>query len=389
VIVIGATNRVDAVDPALRRPGRFDREIEIGIPDFEGRIEILQIHTRGMPLAIDGNMERIAELTHGYTGSDIAALCKEAAMVALRRILPEINLEEKTIPREVLDKLIVTWDDFSAALKEVQPSALREIMIEVPRVKWEDVGGMEDVKQILHETVELPLKNPDVFTRLGIRPPKGILLYGPPGTGKTLVAKAVATESNANFLSAKGSDLLSKWYGESEKRISEFFHRARQVAPAVVFFDELDSLAPIRDGIGDARVTERVVNQILAEMDGLEEPRGVAILGATNRPDIIDPALLRPGRFDEIVYVPVPDEKARIEIFRTHTQEMALADDVNLDKLAEMTERYTGADIAAVCMKAGIYALREDINAQEVSMKHFYKAVEDVIPSVTEEIERE
>ncbi|HEX3036942.1 MAG TPA: AAA family ATPase, partial [Thermodesulfobacteriota bacterium] len=355
-----------------------------------GRIEILQIHTRGMPLASDGsNMERIAEITHGFTGSDIAALCKEAAMVAMRRVLPEINLEERAIPREVLDKLTVTWDDFSAALKEVQPSALREIMVEVPRVNWEDVGGMEDVKQALREMVELPLTNPDAFTRVGIRPPKGVLLYGPPGTGKTLVAKAVANESNANFLSAKGSDLLSKWYGESEKRISEFFNRARQVAPAVIFFDELDSLAPVRGGIGDSRVTERVVNQILAEMDGLEELRGVAIIGATNRPDMIDPALLRPGRFDEIVFVPVPNKEARLEIFKSHTREMTLDSDVSLEKLAEMTERYTGADIAAVCMKAGIYAIREDINAQKVSMKHFQKAVEDVIPSVTEEVERE
>lgn len=390
VIVIGATNRLDAVDPALRRPGRFDREINIGTPDLNGRIEILQIHTRGMPLASDGsNMERIAEITHGFTGSDIAALCKEAAMVAMRRVLPEINLEERAIPREVLDKLTVTWDDFSAALKEVQPSALREIMVEVPRVNWEDVGGMEDVKQALREMVELPLTNPDAFTRVGIRPPKGVLLYGPPGTGKTLVAKAVANESNANFLSAKGSDLLSKWYGESEKRISEFFNRARQVAPAVIFFDELDSLAPVRGGIGDSRVTERVVNQILAEMDGLEELRGVAIIGATNRPDMIDPALLRPGRFDEIVFVPVPNKEARLEIFKSHTREMTLDSDVSLEKLAEMTERYTGADIAAVCMKAGIYAIREDINAQKVSMKHFQKAVEDVIPSVTEEVERE
>lgn len=388
VIVIGATNRVDAVDEALRRPGRFDREIEVTIPDYEGRKEILQIHTRGMPLAEDANFEKIAELTHGFTGSDIAALCKEAAMITVRRLLPEINLEENTIPSDILEKLSVTWGDFSEALKEVQPSALREIMVEVPRVRWEDVGGLENVKQVLRESVETPLTNPDAYSRIGIQPPKGILLYGPPGTGKTMVAKAVATEANANFLSAKGSDLLSKWYGESEKRIGEFFSRAKQVAPAILFFDELDSLAPTRGGgLGDVRVTERVVNQLLSEMDGLEELHGVTVIGATNRPDMIDPALMRPGRLDELVYVPVPDYDARVEIFKAHTRKMKLAPDVEIEKLADITDKYTGADISAVCKKAGIYALRENINAADVSMENFYKAVRDVIPSVTEEME--
>ncbi|MBI2981446.1 MAG: AAA family ATPase, partial [Deltaproteobacteria bacterium] len=291
----------------------------------------------------------------GFTGSDIAALCREAAMATLRRILPNINLEDKSISKEILEKLTVTPEDFEQALKEVQPSALREIMVEVPKVKWADVGGLEEVKTKLKEIVELPLTNPDAFYRLGIKAPKGLLLYGPPGTGKTLIAKAVATEANANFLTAKGSDILSKWYGESEKRIGEYFKRARQVSPSILFFDELDSLASTRgSGPGEPRATERVVNQILAEMDGLDEIHGVVVIGATNRPDWIDPALLRPGRFDEIVYVPIPDQKARLEIFRTHTKKMALDPDVDINKLAEITPRFSGADIAAVCTKAGL-----------------------------------
>lgn len=390
VIVIGATNRVDAIDPALRRPGRFDREIEIRIPDQPGRMEILQIHTRGMPLGKEVELEKIAEVTHGYTGSDIAALAREAALATLRRVMPTLNIEEKTIPAEVLEKLTVDRDDFEQALNEVQPSALREIVVEIPNVRWEDVGGLKEVKQLLHEMVELPLKQPESFTRLGIRSPKGVLLYGPPGTGKTMVAKAVATETGANFLTAKGSTLLSKWYGESEKKIAEFFHRARQVTPAILFFDELDSLAPIRGGsLGEPQVTERVVNQLLAEMDGMEELKGVVVLGATNRPDMIDPALLRPGRFDELVYVPIPDLQARVEILRAHTKKIALDRDVNLDTLAEITNRFTGADIAGVCMKAGLYALRENPQARLVTMEHFFRAVKEAIPSVTEEMEKE
>ncbi len=390
VIVIGATNRVDAVDPALRRPGRFDREIEIRIPDQPGRREILQIHTRGMPLGKDVELAKIAELTHGYTGSDIAALAREAALAALRRLMPNLNLEEKTIPAENLEKLVVDENDFEQGLKEVQPSALREIVVEIPNVRWEDVGGLHEVKQLLHEMVELPLNHPESFSRLGIRSPKGVLLYGPPGTGKTMVAKAVATQAGANFLTAKGSALLSKWYGESEKKLAEFFHRAKQVTPTILFFDELDSIAPVRGGaLGEPQVTERVVNQILAEMDGMEELKGVVVLAATNRPDMIDPALLRPGRFDEIVYVPIPDRLARMEILRSHTKGMALDSDVNLEKLTEITDRYTGADIAGVCMKAGLYALRENPEARRVTMEHFFRAVKEAIPSVTEEMEKE
>jgi transitional endoplasmic reticulum ATPase len=389
VIVIGATNRIDAIDSALRRTGRFDREIEVRIPDREGRLEILQIHTRGMPLGADVELEAIAGVTHGYTGSDIAALVKEAALIRLRKIMPTLNLEEQTIPANVLETLVVDRDDFEEALKDVQPSALREIVVEIPNVRWEQVGGLKDVKEVLHETVELPLTHPDAFTRLGIRPAKGVLLYGPPGTGKTMVAKAVATEAGANFLTAKGSTLLSKWYGESEKKIAEFFQRARQVSPAILFFDELDALAPVRGGsAGDPQVTERVVNQLLAEMDGMEELRGVVVLGATNRPDRIDPALLRPGRFDEIVYVPIPDEQARRDIFRSQIAGMALAQDVDLDQLVEITERFTGADIAGVCMKAGLYALREDVATAHITMAHFTWAVKESVPSVTPEMER-
>ncbi|MFQ6116680.1 MAG: CDC48 family AAA ATPase [Candidatus Bipolaricaulia bacterium] len=389
VVVIGATNRVDAVDEALRRPGRFDREIEVRVPDAEGRKEIFMIHTRGMPLAEDVDLDEYVRLTHGFTGSDIAALCREAAMNALRRILPEINLEEKTISRELLDKLVVSRQDFDEALKGIGPSALREIFVEVPSVTWEDVGGLEEVKQLLREAVELPLKRADSFRRLGIEPPKGVLLYGPPGTGKTLLAKAVANESEANFITAKGSDLLSKWFGESEKKIAEVFAKARQVAPAVIFLDELDALAPKRgSALGEPHVTERIVNQLLSELDGLEELRGVVVIGASNRPDIIDPALLRLGRFDELIYVPVPDKEARRAIFEVHTRGMALSSDVDLDALVERTEGYTGADIAALCKKAGRLALREDLEARAVKMEHFLAAIEETPPSVSAEVKR-
>ncbi len=388
VIVIGATNRVEAVDPALRRPGRFDREIEIRPPDREGRKEILMIHTRAMPLARDVDLDEYADLTHGFVGSDLAALAREAAMNALRRVLPKIDLDKEEIPKEVLDELIVRREDFDQALKEVRPSAMRELLVEVPTVTWEDVGGLEEVKQLLREAVELPLRNPDAFRRLGIAPPKGILLYGPPGTGKTLLAKAVANESAANFIAAKGSELLSKWFAESEQRVAEVFRRARQVAPAVIFLDELDSLAPKRGTrLGEPHVTERVVNQLLAEMDGLEELRGVVVIGATNRPDIIDPALLRPGRFDELIYVPMPDEEARLAIFRVHTKDMALAADVDLAELARRTAGYSGADIAEVCRKAGLLALRERLDVERIEMRHFLKALEEVQPSVTPALE--
>ncbi len=391
VMVIGATNRVGAVDPALRRPGRFDREIEIRIPDQSGRLEILQIHTRGMPLDKGVSLPALAEATVGYTGSDLAHLAKEAALATLRRLMPTLNLEEdKTIPHKVLEKLEVRREDFDQGLLEVQPSALREIVVEIPRVRWEEVGGLDEVRKILHEMVELPLKQPESFRRIGIPAPKGILLYGPPGTGKTLVAKAVASQTGASFLSAKGSSLLSKWYSESEKKIAEFFQRARQVPPAIIFFDELDSLAPVRGAsFGEPQVTERVVNQILSEMDGMQELKGVVVLGATNRPDMIDPALLRPGRFDELVYVKIPDTTARAEIFRAHTRKMALDSDVDLAKLAEITERFTGADIAGVCMKAGIFALRDNPDARAVTQEHFFRAVKEAIPSVSPEMERE
>jgi len=390
VIVIAATNRVEAIDPALRRPGRFDREIEVRVPDRDGRKEILMVHTRGMPLAPDVDLDRLAGLTHGFVGSDIAALAREAAMNVLRKLLPKINLDEAGIPPEVADELVVRWEDFDRALKEVRPSAMREGMVEVPTVTWADIGGLEEVQQLLREAVELPLTTPEAFRRLGITPPKGILLYGPPGTGKTILAKAVASESQANFITAKGSELLSKWYGESEQRIAEVFRRARQVAPAVVFLDELDALVPRRGSVlGEPHATERIVNQMLAEMDGLEELRGVVVIGATNRPDLVDPALLRPGRFDELIYVPVPDQGARLAIFRIHTRTMPLGPDVDLEKLAAATAGYTGADIAEVCRKAGRIALREALTAREVTMLHFEQALATTPRSVTPDLEEQ
>jgi len=387
VIVIGATNRPEALDMALRRPGRFDREIELRVPDRDGRREIFQIHTRGMPLAENVNLDDLADRTYGFVGADIAALCREAAMNALRRILPEIDLEQKEIPKETLDKLVVTRSDFEDVMKEIQPSALREILFEVPKVTWEDIGGLEEVKALLREAVEWPLKYPDSFRRIGVEAPKGVLLYGPPGTGKTLLAKAIANESEANFITVKGSDILSKWYGESEQHIAAIFKKARQVAPAIVFLDELDALAPMRGtALGEPHVTERIVNQLLSELDGLEELRGVVVIGATNMPQLIDPALLRPGRFDEMILVPVPDAKTRREIFRVHTKKMSLAEDVNIDELVKLTEDFTGADIAAVCKKAGRFAMREEIKAEEVRHEHFLAAVEETGPSVTPDI---
>jgi transitional endoplasmic reticulum ATPase len=382
VVVIGATNRIEAIDPALRRPGRFDREIRIGVPDRNGRREILLIHTRRMPLAEDVDLDELADITHGFVGADIAALVREAAMNALRRYLPEIDLEKEVIPAEVLEKIKVSREDFANALKTIQPSALREVVLEVPNVKWTDIGGLEAVKQELMEAVEWPLKYPEVFRRLGIRPPRGILLYGPPGTGKTLLAKAVATESQANFISVKGPEVLSKWVGESEKAVREIFRKARETAPCIIFFDELDSIAPRRGFHTDAGVTDRIVNQLLTEMDGIQSLKGVVILGATNRPDILDPALLRPGRFDRVLYVPPPDKAARLAIFKIHTREMPLDEDVDLDILASVTEGYTGADIEAVVREAAMLAARENINAQKVSMRHFEKALLKIKPSV-------
>ncbi|HEU13064.1 MAG: CDC48 family AAA ATPase [Thermoplasmata archaeon] len=387
VIVIGATNLVDSIDPALRRPGRFDREIEIGIPDKQGRLEILQIHTRLMPLEMNDEekykfLDELASMTHGFVGADLAALAREAAMHALRRYLPEIDLD-KPIPVEMLQKMVVKKEDFKEALKEIEPSILRGVLIEVPNVRWDDIGGLENVKQELIEAVELPVKHPERFKKMGIRPPRGILLYGPPGTGKTLLAKAVATESEMNFISIKGPEVLSKWVGESEKAIREIFKKAKQSSPAVVFLDEIDAIAPRRGSYADSGVTERIVNQLLTSMDGIENMEGVVVIASTNRPDIIDPALLRPGRFDRMIYIPVPDKEARLKILKVHTRNMPLDSDVDLNKLAERMENYVGADIENVCREAGMFAIRE--NAEKVSMKHFEKALEKIPPSMTEE----
>ena len=391
VIVIGATNRVNALDPAIRRPGRFDREIEIGVPDRDGRKEILQIHTRGMPLAKDVDLDRLANITHGFVGADVGALVKEAAMSALRRILPEIKLEkeEKAIPPEVLEKLQVTKEDFDNALRMVEPSAMREVLVEVPNVRWDDVGGLEDAKQELREAVEWPLKHPDAFKRMGIEPPHGVLLYGPPGSGKTMLARAVATEGEANFISIKGPELLSKWVGESEKGVRETFRKARMAAPAIIFFDEIDAIVPARgSGFGDSHVTERVISQLLTELDGLEKLENVVVIAATNRPDLIDSAVLRPGRFDRLVLVPAPNKKARLEIFKIHTKGMPLTKDVDLDVLATETEGYVGSDIAALCREAAMLVLRRDIKGKEVKMADLRAMIEKIKPSVTKEIEK-
>ena len=385
VVVIGATNRPDSLDPALRRPGRFDREIEIGVPDKDERKEVLEIHTRNMPLADDVDLEKIANTTHGCVGADLESLCKEAAMRVVRRILPKIHKDEE-IPEEVMKEIIVTGDDFKEAQKEIQPSALREVLVQIPDIKWDDVGGLEDVKQELKEAVEWPLKHPETFQRLGIRPPKGTLLYGIPGTGKTLLAKAVASESEANFISVKGPELLSKWVGESEKGVREVFRKAKQAAPTVIFFDEIDAIASTRSGNdGDSGVTKRVVNQLLTEMDGLEELEDVAIIAATNRPDILDAGLMRPGRFDRHIEVKEPDEEARLAIFEVHTKDMPLADDVDLKKLAKNTEGYVGADIEAVCREAAMLALRENLETTEISNKYFKEASEKVKPTKEED----
>jgi transitional endoplasmic reticulum ATPase len=366
LVVIGATNRPNAIDPALRRPGRFDREIEIGIPDEEGRFDILQIHTRGMPLTEDVNLESIAKVTHGFVGADLEALSKEAAMRSLRRILPEINMEQSKIPVEILNKIKITNEDLQNGLKDVQPSAMREVQIQRPNVNWDDIGGLAEVKEDLAEAIEWPLKHADLFNQADVKPPKGLLLYGPPGTGKTMIAKAVATTSEANFISVKGPELISKWVGESEKGVREIFRKARQAAPCIIFFDELDAVAPRRGrSEGDAHVTERVISQMLTEMDGLEDLKGVVVIGATNRPDIIDEALLRPGRFDRILEVPLPDKEARKQILGIHTKRKPLDYTVNIDKLIELTEGYTGADIAAITNAAAMSAIKEYIEASK------------------------
>ncbi|MEJ5292396.1 MAG: CDC48 family AAA ATPase [Candidatus Methanosuratincola sp.] len=386
VIVIGATNRQNAIDPALRRPGRFDREIEIGVPDVKGRYEILQIHTRNMPLAKDVDLNRLASLTHGFVGADLAALAREAAMKSLRRYLPEIDIQQERVPQEFLEKLEITMEDFMNAFREVTPTELREVYVEIPNVRWSDIGGLDSIKQELIEAIEWPLKYPERFKRLGIKPPKGVLLYGPPGCGKTLLAKAVANESEANFITVKGPEIFSKWVGESERAIREVFRKARTAAPVVIFFDEIDSIAPMRGGSSDSMVTERVISQLLTEMDGLVGLFNVVIIGATNRPDIIDPALLRPGRFDKLLYVPEPDNETRLQIFKIHTKDMPLAKDVDIDRLVAMTMNYAGSDIEALCREAGMMALREDPEAKEVQMRHFLKAKEKIRPTVSEEM---
>ena len=399
VTVIAATNRVDAVDPALRRPGRFDREIEIGVPDRSGRLEILQVHTRGMPMADGIDLEELADNTHGFVGADLESLAKESAMNALRRIRPQIDLESDEIPADVLDSLQVTEKDFKEALKGIEPSALREVFVEVPDVTWNDVGGLEGTKERLRETIQWPLDYPEVFEELDMQAAKGVLMYGPPGTGKTLMAKAVANESDSNFISIKGPELLSKWVGESEKGVREVFSKARENAPTVVFFDEIDSIATERgsgEG-GGSQVSERVVSQLLTELDGLEELEDVVVIATSNRPDLIDSALLRPGRLDRHVHVPVPDEEARRAIFAVHTRDKPLADDVDLDMLAAETEGYVGADIEAVTREASMAASREFIQSVDpeeigesvgnvrVKAEHFEAALDEVTPSVTEE----
>ena len=397
VVVIGATNRPNALDPALRRPGRFDREIEIGVPNKDGRLQVLQIHTRGMPLADDVDLKRLANVTHGFVGADLEALSKEAALHALRRILPEIDFEADSVPAEILNKIIVDMNDFQESLKEIEPSAMREVLVEVPNVKWSDIGGLAEVKEELQEAIEWPLKYPEIFAHMNTAPPKGVLLYGLPGTGKTMLAKAVANESEANFISIKGPEVLSKWVGESEKAIREVFRKARQAAPTIIFFDELDSITPVRgSGYGGSQVTERVISQILTELDGLEELKDVVVIGATNRIDIVDPALLRPGRFDKLLNVPVPDLEARKDILRIHLEKKPLAEDVKIDQLAEKTEGYSGADLAALCNTTSMLVIKEHITKSKtlekakenlkdlkITMKDFEKPLEKMKPSAT------
>lgn len=378
VVVIAATNRPDSIDPALRRPGRFDREIEIGIPDQQGRREILNIHTRGMPLEEKVNLEQMAKVTHGFVGADLETLAKEAAMRSLRRILPDLDLEEEKIPAEILQKIIITDNDFKDALKDVKPSALREVLVQVPNVTWEDVGGLESLKEELYEAVEWPLKHKGAFEYTDVKAPKGILLYGPPGTGKTLIAKAVAHTSESNFISIKGPELLSKWVGESEKGVREVFRKARQASPCIIFLDELDALAPSRStGGSDSNVTERIVSQLLTEIDGLEELHDVLIIGATNRPDLIDNALLRPGRFDRIIEVPLPDEKGRENIFKIHTKKKPLEKSIDFKKLVSLTEGFSGAEIQGICNRAAMSSIRRYVDKKEKDVKSIKITQED------------
>lgn len=381
VVVIAATNRPDSIDPALRRPGRFDREIEIGIPDEEGRLEILNIHTRGMPVEEKVDLKQIARVTHGFVGADLEVLAKEAAMRSLRKIIPEIDLAQDKISAEILQKIKITDGDFKEALKEVKPSALREVLVEVPNVSWDDVGGLESLKEELYEAIEWPLKHKEAFEYVDVSAPKGILLHGPPGTGKTLIAKAIAKMTESNFISVKGPELLSKWVGESEKGVREIFRKARQAAPCIIFFDEIDALIPTRSGMDSSHVSENVVSQILTEIDGLEELNDVLIIGATNRLDMIDAALLRPGRFDRIIEVPKPDAKGRRHIFEIHTKKKPLESDVDLTKVVDMTNGYSGAEIAAVCDRAAFSALRRYVNEKK-SVKEIKITQNDLVEAV-------
>ncbi len=384
VIILAATNRPDAIDPALRRPGRFDREIEIGVPNRNSRKTILQIHTRNMPIAKDVNLDELANITHGYTGADMNALVKEAAMATLRNILPNI-VDKQSIPVDILTNLVVTRENFMEAMKNIQPSALREVFVERPNVHWIDVGGLERVKNELKEAVEMPLKEPEKFEKMGIRAVRGVLLVGPPGTGKTMLAKAVATEREANFISIKGPEVLSKYVGESEKTVREIFRKARLAAPCIIFIDEIDAIAHSRgSGIDDARVTERVVDTMLTEMDGLQELKNVVVLAATNRPEEVDSALLRPGRFDKIIEIPMPDANTRFNILKVHTKKMPLEKDVDLEDIASLTENYTGAEIENVCREAGMNAIRS--NRDAVKEEDFLKALNEVKPAVPKEI---
>jgi len=384
VIIIGATNRVDSLDPALRRPGRFDREIEIGVPSKKGRLQVLKIHSRGMPLHKNVDLDKIASLTHGFVGADLESLTKEAAMNVLRKNLGQIKIDEDHIHPEILEKLIIKQEDFNDALKVVRPSAMREVLVEAPNIGWDDIGGLGKIKQDLKEAVEWPMKYPGSFKRMGIRPSRGILLYGPPGTGKTLLAKAVAKEAEANFISVKGPSLLSMWVGKSEEGVRKIFEKARQVSPCIVFFDEIDSIGG-RRGSDQNKVTERVLNQMLSEMDGLDDMKDVLVIAATNRPDMLDTALLRPGRFDKILLVNSPSFEGRENILKIHTKNMPLAKNVNIKKLAEDTEGYTGADIEALVREAAMVSLRESMDAEDVKKKHFDEAMSKIKPSVTKQ----
>ncbi len=389
VIVIGATNRQNSLDPALRRPGRFDREINIGVPNKEGRLKILQIHTRNMPLTKDVDLEAIASKTHGFVGADLESLCKEAAMNVIRREMPKLNLKEGEVSSDLKSKLQVKKEDFVAARKIVRPSSLREVLVEAPDVKWTDVGGLDSLKGELKEAIEWPLKYPHTFNKMGIKPPRGILMYGPPGTGKTLLAKAVANESESNFILVKGPELLTKWVGESEKGVRKIFEKARETSPTIIFFDEIDALATRRGLDSGSQVTERVVNALLAEMDGLEELTDVVVLAATNRPDLVDPALMRPGRFDRIIATQLPDEKTRLEVLKVHTRTIPLAKDVNLEEVNKKLEDFNGADIQGLCREAAMVALRANKESTEVTMANFEKAIEKIMPSLKqEEIEK-